>query len=386
MTLTAEKTILETARAFVPAIKDQAADAERNRRVSPELVRDMAAQGLFNILVPRSLGGSEVDVATMIRVFETLGAADGSAGWVVMIGATTGIVSAYMDEDAAREIYKPGTITGGVVAPKGKVTPVEGGYRVSGRWPFASGCQHSDWLLATSLVFDDSGLVTSPSGEPIMRQPMLPASEVEIIDTWHVAGLRATGSHDMAIRDVFVPDKYCVSIMSPSPQPGLLYAFPVFGILAIAVAAVALGIARAALDEITALASRKASAFNAKPLALRGPTQDQLARGEAEQRSARAFLLETVEETCDSIAAGNAVSGEQRALLRLAATNATHSSARAVDIAYSLGGGASIYEDSPLQRQFRDIHVATQHIGTSPQTYEMAGGVLLGAASPNPML
>jgi len=238
---------LETAVALAPRIRAAAAETERQRRLSPELVRALAAGGVFRMCVPRALGGGEVDPATMIETVETLAAADGAAGWSAMIGATSGVASAYLAEEAAQEIYgsDPEVVSGGAFAPLGKATVVDGGYRVSGRWPFASGCEHCAWLMGGSVVLDGGQPRLLPSGMADNRLMLFPAAAVRIIDTWDVAGLRGTGSHDIAVEDQFVPAARSLSLISDRPRAsGPLYAFPVFGLLALGIAGVALGIAR----------------------------------------------------------------------------------------------------------------------------------------------
>src|SRR5213594_191486 len=219
---------LETAVALAPRIRAAAAETERQRRLSPELVRALAAGGVFRMCVPRALGGGEVDPATMIETVETLAAADGAAGWSAMIGATSGVASAYLAEEAAQEIYgsDPEVVSGGAFAPLGKATVVDGGYRVSGRWPFASGCEHCAWLMGGSVVLDGGQPRLLPSGMPDNRLMLFPAAAVRIIDTWDVAGLRGTGSHDIAVEDQFVPAARSLSLISDRPRAsGPLYAF-----------------------------------------------------------------------------------------------------------------------------------------------------------------
>jgi indole-3-acetate monooxygenase len=228
------------------------------------------------------------------------------------------------------------------------------------------------------VVERDGSVETLPSGRPDIRLCLFPASEAEVIDTWRVSGLRGTGSHDMSVSDLGVPEERSASLITGRPlEEGPLYAFPVFGTLAIAVAAVALGIARGALDEAIALAAGKTPTGSTRLLAERATTQAQLARAEASMRSARAFLLETIATAWEAARADGEVPLRDRALLRLASTQATHASALAVDVAHELGGGSSIYESSPLERRFRDVHAATQHMAIAPATWELAGRVLL---------
>jgi alkylation response protein AidB-like acyl-CoA dehydrogenase len=239
------------ARELAPLIVEHADAAERDRRVSAPVVEALASAGVFHMFVPRMFGGGEVDVGTGVRVLEELGKADGSTAWIAMIGATTGVVSAYYPEHVSREVYRPGVITGGVVAPRGTAVAEGDGYRVSGRWSFASGCEHSDWLACACVV------QTGERPEPEVRMALLRTSDVEIIDTWYVSGLRGTGSHDIEVKDLLVPADYTYSMASGAVQPGVLYGFSLMGLLAASLAAVALGIGRAALDEISEMAPKK---------------------------------------------------------------------------------------------------------------------------------
>jgi alkylation response protein AidB-like acyl-CoA dehydrogenase len=380
---------LDAAAALAPRLRAAAEETERGRRLAPELVQALAAGGVFRMCVPRAFGGGEVDPWTMVRTIETLAEADGAAGWSAMIGATSGVTSAYLPDDAAREIYgsDPETVTGGAFAPLGKATVVAGGFRLTGRWPFASGCEHCAWLMGGSIVLDGGKPRLLPGGTPDNRLMLLPAAEVRILDTWDVSGLRGTGSHDIAIEDRFVPAARSVSLITDRPRaPGPLYAFPVFGLLALGIASVALGIARRAVDELIGLAGGKTPQGSRRVLAERPVIQTQVAEAEATLGGARAFLCETVNAAWERAQAAGKIDVRQRGRLRLAATQATLASARAVDLMYTAGGGTAVYASSPLQRCFRDVHVATQHTLIAPATLELAGRILLGLETDTSML
>lgn len=365
-------TPLAMARTLGPLIRDAADTTERSRRVPPALVAELAAAGLFGLCVPRALGGEETDVGTLAETIAAVAEADGSTGWVVMIAATTGVLAAYLPTGAAREIYDGGgrVITGGVFAPQGTATPEAGGYRVRGRWSFASGCQHAHWLAGGCRI------VGEPRTPP--RMMLLPASEVEIIDTWTVSGLCGTGSHDIAIHDRFIPAARSVSLVTDQPQhDGTLYRFPVFGLLALGIAAVALGIARRAIDELTVLAGEKVPTLSQRRLAERSAVQADVARAEAALGAARAYLLERIGSATAAAERGT-ITAAERARLRLAASHATTQAAAVVDRMYEAAGGSAIYASSPLQRCFRDIHAATQHAMVAAGSWELAGRVLLG--------
>src|SRR5262245_1122958 len=196
---------LDAVRALGPAIRDAADRIERDRRLPRELVDALSTAGIFRLLVPRAFGGLEAEPVTMLAVLEEVARADGSAGWCAMIGATSAVLSAYLPEDVARAIHGQGRPTGGVFAPLGRAVADGDAFRVTGRWPFASGCEHCDWLMAGALVVDDGRPRLLPNGQPDARLFFLPAHEVRIDDTWNVAGLRGTGSHDIVVEDRVVP-------------------------------------------------------------------------------------------------------------------------------------------------------------------------------------
>lgn len=373
--------VLTAATALGPSLRAAGDAIERDRRLPAPIVTALRDAGIFALCVPAALGGREASAATLVSAIETLAHADAAVGWCAMIGATTGVVAAYLPDAAARTIY--GTtgarITGGVFAPQGIAVPTDGGYTVSGRWSFASGCQHADWLMGGAVVR------TEPMPPP--RLMIVPASAMEIIDTWDTAGLRGTGSHDLQIEEYFVPAEHSVSLVVDRPRAdGPLYRFPVFGLLALGIAGVALGIARASVEALVTLAAEKTPANSRRRLAERGVVQAQVAHATALIGAARAYLFEQIETAWQTAVAGDPISLTQRAQLRLGATNATTMSAQAVDLMYAAGGGTAIYARSPLQRHFRDIHTATAHAMVAPPTLELAGRVLLGLPTETALL
>jgi indole-3-acetate monooxygenase len=294
--------------------------------------------------------------------------------------STSGTLGAYLPEPAAREIFgSPRVATGGVFAPKGKAVPEGDLLRVSGRWPFSSGVDHCDWLMGGCVVMEDGAPRMLEGGRPEIRLVHFPAAEVEVIDTWHVSGLRGTGSHDITVADATAPAERSASLFTDRPrEPGPLYAFPVFGLLALAIAGVMLGIGRAAIEDLVELAVDKTPTAGRRSLADRATTQAQLAAADASLRAARSFLHEAIGQAWDEAAERGEGSVERRAVVRMAATHAAAAASGAVDTAYNLGGGTSIYETSPLQRRFRDVHAATQHMLVAPATWELTGRLLLG--------
>jgi alkylation response protein AidB-like acyl-CoA dehydrogenase len=307
----------------------------------------------------------------MLRVIEEVSRADGATGWCVMIGATTGVLAASLPDSFAREIYaaNPRVVTGGAAAVLGRARAVDGGHSVTGRWPFGSGCQHSDWLVGGTRM---------PDGSNESRLMFFARDQVRILDTWHTGGLRGTGSHDFETSDAFVPEGRSVRLGSQPQVSGPLYQFPTFGLLALGVCAVTLGIARRAIDELVALAGGKVPTGSTRSLASRAVVQRQVGEAEAALRSARAYVYGAVDAAWRIALRGESLPLDTRADLRLAAANAGWSAARAVDLAYHAAGGTSVYDSSPLSRCFRDVHVATQHIMVGQPIFEVVGRVTLG--------
>ena len=370
----------DAARELAPLAAELAAQGERDRQLPAELSRQIADAGLYRLCVPASLGGGEARPAELLGAVEALAIGDAAAAWCVAVCATAGMLAAYVDEDAAHEVFSdPASVTGGVFAPSGRAIASGDMLTVDGRWRFMSNVANCDWLMGGCTVIDDGVVRTGPNGRPDVHLVLFPSDEAEVIDTWSVSGLRATGSHDTAVDGVEVRAGRSASLITDAPhERGSLYAFPAFGLLAAAIAAVCLGIARGALDDLTELAGAKTPTLSTRKLAERPATQERTARAEGQVRAARALLHESVAAAERAAVKGGRIPVELRAGLRLAATHAVEASAIAVDEAYRLGGGTAIYETSPLQRRFRDVHTATQHMLVGPATWELSGRSLLG--------
>lgn len=366
----AHAALVERARRAGQVIAPLSARIEAERRLPPEAVGALVEAGVFKLLVPASLGGAEASLGTFLAVLEAIGHADGSAGWCAMIGASSGLMSGFLDPDVARRVYgPPDAVTCGVFAPFGRAVPVDGGYRVSGRWPFASGCQHSQWRMGGAKV----------EGQDEVRHMLFSADEARVVDTWDASGLRGTGSHDLEVSEVFVPASRSFSLLADRPrESSAIFALPFYGVLASGIAAVALGIARASVDALVALAGAKQPQGSRRSLAHREGIQLAVARAEAKLAAGRAFLDDAAARAVAETEQDGAASVQARARLRLAASHAVTESAAAVDLMYEAGGGTSVYARHPLQRHFRDIHVATQHIMVGPASTSLAGRVLLG--------
>ena len=372
--------LIDAARGLGPRIRALRDQIDQDRRLPRALVDAIADAGLFHIWVPRKFGGAEVDPETYIRVVEEIARVDGSTAWCVMIGAGSAIFSGYLPEPAAQEIFAADrrAVTVGQLGASGRANKVKGGYRLSGRWSFGSGILNADWVSSGAVVYQDDKPVLSPNGFPEARQFFVPASACQVIDTWSVVGLRGTGSNDYTVNDVFVPDEYTFTFADEAVQTGPLYAFPIFSVLTCGLTSVALGIARGAIDALTELAATKIPVGSRSPLRERTLVQYQLAQAEARLRGGRAFLLQTLNEAWQELRQGRPVSLEQRVFLRLAAVHASDSAAQAVDLIYSAGGSSSLYTKNPIERAFRDVHAATQHVMVQSSQYEAVGRSLLG--------
>jgi alkylation response protein AidB-like acyl-CoA dehydrogenase len=361
--------LVEAARSVAPVVAAHADEAERQRRLPQATVDALVGAGLMRMCVPAAYGGPDASPMEVVEAIEAVSAVDGAAGWCVMIASTTSSMSLFLPPEWAREIYgDPAVVTGGVYAPNGSGVAVEGGWRVTGRWPWGSGTQHCRWITGGTRTDDGA-----------FHLMFLDAADVTFHDTWHTVGMRGTGSLDFSVEEAFVP-------AGRSVQPGVgrptidcpLAAFPNYSLLAAGVAAVSLGVARHAQDEITEVAQGKRPLFSSRTLAQSGFVQAELGRTEALLRAARAFLLGELADAWATACAGGRVDVPTRARIRLACVHAAQTAAAVADAAYTLAGGTSVYEASPLQRCLRDAHVATQHLMVSPRLFETLGKLHLG--------
>ncbi len=375
---------LQAAAALATGISARSREFESIRRLPADLAHQLAEAGVFRIAIAKAYGGAERHPADLIRVIEEVSRADGSVGWCVMIGSVTAALSGFLPPATAHEIYGTDTlvITGGAVAPTGKATRVEGGYIVNGRWQWGSATQNCGWITGGALIFERDKPRIGPSGDPEFQLMIFPAKDVEILDTWDSSGLRGTGSHDFQVKNAFVPDDRAFAIgVTPPVVQTPLYRFPFFGLLAIGVCAVSLGIARRAIDEFIALAGGKVPTWERKTLAHSARIQEAVAEAEATLRSSRAFLFETIDTAWTAASVGESPALEMRRDLRLAAANVAWQCVKVVDAMYSMGGGSVVHASHPIQRCFRDVHVVTQHRMVNRSVFETTGKLLLGMAT-----
>jgi indole-3-acetate monooxygenase len=374
---------LDAVRELAPKIRAARDEIEQGRRLPVHIVAEMQRAGVFRMAMPRAWGGSELNLLSQLRVIEALSNADASAGWCAMIGTDGGYLSAFIDQAVAREMYADvDAVTAVTLAPPGKAVKTKDGFTVSGRWPFASGCQHASWFVGQFAIFDGDSPRLQPDGVPEARFGFIPANECEIIDTWTTNGLRGSGSHDWTVKDRFIPEERTLNLAAPIQyRKGPLYTLP--NLLLYKAPAVALGIARGAIDDFVALASNKPVTLKSpsagKPM-LRDETYVQcaLAQAEAMVSSARGFVFEALGDMWNTLLRGDFPTLMQRARGRLAIVHASTACTQAVEILYKASGGSSVYTGHTLDRRLRDIQTTNQHVVVSLKTWEVTGRVLLG--------
>ncbi len=371
---------------LAPAIRGRREEIEKARRLPRDLVDALRRTGLFGLSVPRAIGGGEAHPREILRAIETVAAADGSAGWCAMIGTANNLASGYMNERASRELFpRPDALWAGVAAPAGKARPVDGGYRVEGRWPFASGSSHAEWLWGGCMVMEDGKPRMTAHGPQIVHA-CVPMERVTVHDTWFVSGLAGTASNDVSIADAFVPEHWVFDLFdAKTHRPEPLYQMPSLGWFVSQVVTVSLGIARAALDELGDIAQKKVPTFSQAVLADKPATQIELARAEAALAGARAALTDSVEDLWETLRDGKPLSPRQIALNRAAAMHAAETGAAVTRTAHVHSGGSSIYLSSSLQRHMRDAEAITHHFTVAPHVWEDAGRVLLGRPPTAPL-
>ena len=334
---------------------------------------------------PIVLGGSECDPVTQLEVIEALAAINSSAAWCTMVGATSlGMPGAFLPDDGVARMFAGAAHPRGaiLVSATGVATPVAGGYRLQGRWAFASGVRHAEWVTVVARV------PRAAPAEPAIHVLVLPAAECLIQDNWQVTGLKGTGSCDIVVSDVFVPLEMSWNAQTDGPRRGgALYRLGLPAFVANEHAGFALGLARRALDGLTAIAQAKRRGYssNAITMADRGTVQRLLGRAEMRLRAARGLAFAVNEEAWATVCAGQVLSLEQQTATRSAAVYATEVAAEIVTESFRYAGGSAIYQGHFMQRCLRDINVAAQHFMVSDTAYELLGRVRLGFTDLDPM-
>src|SRR5215469_4026849 len=375
---------LERAREIAPMLAAAADEIEERRELPERIVEALIDRGFFRMLLPRSLGGAELDPLTYVQVLEEIAKADPSTAWCLGQNSGCSMTAPYLDPAVAREIFGPprGILAWGPELPgAGRGVAVDGGIRVTGRWGFATGSRHATWLGAHVPIFEPDGTPRlNPNGRPFVRTVLFPKSSAEVIDNWQVIGLRGTGSDSYRLGDLFVPQKYTASRDNEAErrEPGLLYRFTSGMIYAASFSNVSLGIARGALDAFLVLARDKIPRGARGTLRENNVVQSQVAQCEAKLRSARAFIHTTLREMWEEAEEKGDFGRDKHWQLRLASTWAIHQARDVVVTVYNAAGSTAIFNENPFERRLRDIHAGTQQGQGRPIHFETVGQILLG--------
>jgi indole-3-acetate monooxygenase len=380
--------VVQAAAAMQPVLREYHDEIEREQRLSPALVERLRAAGFYRLTLPRALGGLEADPLTYTRVVELLAEGAGSVGWNIANNGIGQLISLGLPDEGIDEIYGGGKgtiIAGTAVQGGGRAAPVAGGYRVSGHWPFGTGCQESAWMLGSFQVLDDGGPRRRPDGAPLFMRGIFRRDEARIVPgSWDVAGLRGTGSFDWTVEDVFLPERRAV-IHAGAPLenewgrwPGITYALPVQAWAGPHHSSVITGIACAGIAAFIELAGAKTPRGRTQMLRESPQVQDAVGRADAILNAGRTYRSAMIAELWATVAAGKDTTPEQRARCRLAASYAADSARQAMDLVYRYGGSTSFRRDSRLAECWRDLHVVAQTVTLTPEWYPIGGRVYLG--------
>jgi len=369
------------ARALGPEIAASADEIERTRRIPEALLGRLHDSKLFRMLLPRSAGGDQTEPAVYVAAIEELARHDASIAWNAFVANSSALIAAYLEPAVGDAIFAdPRSIVAWGPPNASRAQAVDTGYRLTGRWDFASGCRQANWMGAHCLVLEADGtLRLNRFGRPTVRTLLFPASEATLLDTWRTIGLCGTASDSYCVNDVFVSEAFSTTREDPTlrRERGPLYALTMQCLYATGVAAVAAGIARAMLSEFILLASRKAPRGLAR-LADNAVVQADVARAEARLGSARAYLIETLTTIYAHADDVMPIEIADRARVRLACTNAIQGALEVADFAYRGAGVDAIFPGSPFERRFRDMHTLSQQIQARTAHFEPVGQILLG--------
>lgn len=370
---------LDIARDLGPLIAAHRAKGDELRRLPDEVAQAFVERDLFRILLPPDLGGAGADPLTYAQISEELSYHDGSSGWNFTIGSGTMVLAGHLPLSAARTMFAgPDACIAGGLAPGGRATAVDGGLRVSGRWAWGSGMHHATWAIATCIMMSDGKPQMDEGGLPVMRQIIVPKAEVLVLDTWHVGGMRGTGSTEYTMEDVFVPnERVFQAFRSQRYHEAPIFRVP-SSFFGVAVATVPLGIARAALDGLINLAVGKASMFTRSKLKDHPTVQYDVARSQAVLESAREYHYAGIASMWEATVRGDEISMEHRARIRRGTVHAAEAAAQVIDTCYRAAGGSALSVDNPFERSLRDAHAVLGHIVVQRAMMEDAGRVTLG--------
>jgi len=357
--------------ALLPELESRNSEMEAVRHLPNDLAQKMAKAGLFRLITPKSFGGFELPPQAFMDCVSTVAKVNASAAWCVMIACTNTLSAAYLPVPTAVEIFSdPMMITGGIFAPMGRAIDQGETYLLSGRWQWGSGSVNTQWMACGAMI-------EGADKAEAARMFFFPTSQAELIDTWHVAGLKGTGSGDIAVKNIEIPKDRSVALATDTPvETGALYIFPPFGLLGIGVASVAYGNALGAIESFKILAVSKKNSGSRRTLSEQQNVRIDYAKAAARLRAAKAYLDSEIKTVWDAALRDGKLSISKRADLRLACSHMTRVSADVCRIVYEFGGGSALFLSSDLQRRFRDAHAITQHIVTAPSTFDLVGRLL----------
>jgi alkylation response protein AidB-like acyl-CoA dehydrogenase len=375
--------LIERAQALAPLITREADEIERTRRLTEPVVSALIENGLYRVLLPQSPGDADAPPEIFMQVLEEVAKADASTAWCLGQCSVCAMTAAYLDADAAREIFGAlnGILAWGAVAHEVHVVP--GGYRITARWDFASGSRQASWLGAhVQVVEADGSRRLTPSGAPEIRTILFPVASATMYDVWDVIGLSGTGTDSYSVDNLFIPEKFAVlrDNFSALREKGPLYGITTYTMFGLGFAAIALGVARATLDAATDLARGKAS-VGLKAMRENSAVQGLIGRTEGNLRAARAYLYGSAAEAWRELTHTGKLSEDHRAALRLASTWTIHQAASVVDAAYHMAGATAVFRANPFERRFRDMHAIAQQIQARDTHYEDVGRMILTASS-----
>jgi indole-3-acetate monooxygenase len=376
--------LVERARSLKSLIAREADEIERTRRLTPAVVTALIDNGLYRALLPKTLGGAEAPLETFMQMLGEIAQADASTAWCLGQCTVCAMVAAYLDDDAAREIFAKadGILAWGSIG--GDVQAVPGGYRASGRWEFASGVRQASWLGAhVQIVEADGTRRRHANGAPVVRTILFPVASATLHDVWNVIGLKGTGTDSYSVESLFIPDKFAAPRDEPEGrrQGGALYRLPTSNVYGLGFGAVSLGVARATLDAAIALARDKTS-FGLKPMRDNTAVQAAIGRAEANYRAAHAYLYTTARDIWHHVTSTDReLDAVQATSLRLASTWTIHQAASVVDAAYHMSGSTAVFSTGGFERRFRDMHAIAQQLQARDTHYEAAGLAMLSAKS-----
>jgi alkylation response protein AidB-like acyl-CoA dehydrogenase len=370
------------ARRVAPLLAEAAPRIDAARELPKDVLDAMHAAGMFRLLVPRSVGGAELDPATYVQCVEAIAGGDASVAWCMNQGSGCSLSAGYLEPDVAREVFggERDVLAWGQ-GPGAKAIRAAGGWRVTGSWSFASGSRHATWLGAHCPCFAADGTpLRSADGRPVDKTMLFRREIAEIDDVWQVMGLRGTGSDTYTVRDLFVDDAHTLTRDSPAErrETGLLYRFSGMNIYAAGFASVALGIGRATLNAFVDLAQGKTPSLTQTALRDSAVIQSAIGVADVKLKSARGWLIQVLRETQDAVKDAGELTIEQRMAIRQAATYAIHQAKDVVDMAYHEAGATAIFDANPFERRFRDVNTVTQQVQGRRSHFETMGQYLLG--------